>query len=293
MRGVIFSDIHVHTAFKQAPDHLDHCMQIIRDVFKMAKEGYADCIIFCGDLLHQPTYIPVKVLNRLLPLFDELFKTYPNIPFIAVSGNHDQAEKRLYGKPCESVLQVFDALFPNFILLDNKSIKIANSVIHGVPYYDYPEHLEKVLAEINPETVDVLLIHNTPAGISNKNIPVQVSTDILRQFKQVFVGHIHKPQQLAETITVLGCPKHNDRGDSGDIKYVYFYDTLYNRITAAPTGYPEIAAVVPSVSAERQEGVMRFEAFNPIENSPDKLIREYANTLQLSEDIINVGLQCV
>lgn len=293
MKAVIFSDLHIHDTITNVPNHLGNCLEILETVFETAYES-SNCIIFCGDLFHQSGNIPLKSLLETLEKFKHLFERYPK-PFIAISGNHDQASQNT-GSSSLSVLQLFDTIFENFHLIDNRSISIEGVNIYGIPYHTYPEHLKEALMELPYEDIDVLLLHNTPSDISNKNIPVQVDSDLLGMFNQVFVGHIHKPQLVRPNVLVCGSPKYLDRGDIGDEKFIYLYDSTEspdNRIEVYPTPYNEIIipkqlTPVMDVPTNRD-----YDNYNPTKNTNHDILMAFCKEMQLDDITTKIGLECI
>lgn len=290
MRAIVFSDLHIHDTMTNLPNHLEDCMEILDIVFQTAYEDNLDGIIFCGDLFHQPKNIPLLSLHTTIKKFSNLFKDYPTIKFYCISGNHDQATQNIRGKESLNVLQVFDEVFDNFILIDNETGSIAGKIVHGVPFYTYPEHLEEVLKELDPNKIDILLLHNTPSEIFNTHIPTQVDTDVLSKFKQVFIGHIHKPQLLRDNVLVLGSPKYLDRGDAGDEKFIYLYDSEAEEpIQLFPTPFDKLDIKERKVKDNISE---RVETTHYDMQTQDKhsLLAAYCKDMQLDEETTKIGL---
>ena len=217
--AIAFSDLHIHNYKQFSNTRLDNTILALRKIFETADKNGAKYILFEGDLYNQQVNIPVIVSDALKEEFLYLEKTYPNILFIAISGNHDQATKNTYEKSGITALTELDRLFKNFILIDNDTFAIGENIeIHGLPYYEYKEHFSKALDEIEiyNDKINILLTHQTPT-FENSVIPVDIdiADERLQKFDLILNGHIHKHEVLSENFINVGSTIPRDKDDVG------------------------------------------------------------------------------
>jgi len=238
--AVAFTDLHAHNYrhFDNDGSRLKNCLEVIDDVYKFAVKNKIELILFGGDIVDSQQAVPTVVANALMERMDYWIKQYPDISWLAITGNHDQATRSLYGSPGVSFLQQLKIAFPRtFNLIDDSSICLQSDsygipvAVHGIPYYAYPEHFAKALKDKAKvasvkKGKHILLIHQTPSGLSNPNIPVDtnVHDPLYDFFDLVLCGHIHQGQSITEKFYLMGSPLHRDLGDEGDEKGFWVLD---------------------------------------------------------------------
>jgi len=234
MLAVVFSDIHSHNykKFDQDGSRLKNTLNVFDDVWKFAHKNNIQVVLFGGDLYDQQKVLPTVVVNAVVAKVKELAESYPDIVCYAVTGNHDQATKSLYGQPAVSALRHLQTVVPNnFKVIDDSGVTLGDRLIlHGIPYYEYPEHFRKALADRAADTsagwTNILMVHQTPNGIYNDFIPADtdVNDELYDSFDFVFCGHIHQHQQITDKFVVVGSPIHRDLGDAGNEKGFLVFD---------------------------------------------------------------------
>lgn len=231
-----FTDVQINN-YQQFNDlnntRLKNTLDVVKYMFEYADKNKIEYILFSGDLFDTPKALSVLVMNSATYTFKQIFKKYPNIKFIAISGNHDQATKQLITKSAETSLGFLDTLFDNFILIDNqeyfipvdKDFKNNKPIrITGIPYYEYPEQfsewLTAVVDTLEDKHINIALTHQTPSNLGNPNIPVDIDIfdSRIQKFDLVLNGHIHKHEQLAPNFIDVGSPLHRDSDDEGQDK---------------------------------------------------------------------------
>lgn len=265
--AVIFADLHIHSyqQFNEDGNRLGNCLKALKEVFFFCKKNGIKTILFAGDLYDSHKSIPKEVVNETVATFVQLFGANPEIKMFAISGNHDQATKNLYGKPAVSALTHLHTIFPdNFIIMDGGVLEIGGGLlVAGVPYYEYAEHYTKRLQEVTEavegikktnsvvlgaEVKAYLMVHQTPNGIGNSMIPYEAdSTDpIYDVYEHIFCGHIHSHQQLMPRFTVVGSPIHRDLADAGLTKgflVMNLYKPEKGYIFQPLLGFPEFREI--------------------------------------------------
>jgi DNA repair exonuclease SbcCD nuclease subunit len=329
MKFILYSDVHAHN-FKthSRVDHsrLDYCIDAIKAVYQKANDEGINVVVFGGDLFDNQRLLPTEVVNRLVDLFINLSEDFPEIVCYAISGNHDYATKNLLHSPAITALTHIERIIPdNFVIIDNQVRILENEkvVLVGIPYYELPEHYNTVLSEIsnkvdtleNKNVPKILIIHQTPTGLANPNIPTDtdVNDELYDSFDMVFCGHIHQKQDITPKFSLIGSPLHRDLGDEGDEKGFWIVDTetMTKKFVSTKGNFPEFIRVELSLG----QGVPKddFNYIVPIwkhavdgtvesvntENfssalSPTKLLENYWNEVDgVNKGLLEAGLQCI
>lgn len=307
MKLVIFSDLHLHNFrdFNKVPDGrlitIGNCLKEIVDYAKTIDAP----ILFGGDLTQIPGMIPTKV-SRMLKHLDS-YTTYNGRIVYYISGNHDHAVKHIgQGKRLVTSLNVMGN---NWLSLDDSPF-IGSDVpcIFGIPHYDdmnlFHARLEAVAEEATPDSI--LMIHQTPSGISNSNIPGEVDphSPLFDKFSLVLCGHIHKHEQLTDKFWVVGSPLHHDLGDKGQKKGFLVYDTDTRTMERILTNYPEFRTKpagepdpddfhyyveIPSMIQD----VTTDQEFYATTKAPGEVVLKYCQDMGVDEKRTQVGYDLV
>lgn len=318
MKAIAFSDLHVHpyTQHNENGRRLKNCLRVLEVVEKAADAVGADCLLFCGDLVDQHKAVPNAALNGIFEHYSKSRYTT-----IAVSGNHDYGQKRtLDNDDGESVLKALSIAFPDkFKLIDNSRITVGDTVIHGVPYYEYAEHLYQRVGEaaqhIDEELFNLLLVHVTAEGYIDMNIPGTVNPkhDVFRLWDYVLSGDIHKKRLLADNFQMLGSPIHKVVSDAGDDKGIWYIETaplkpISTKFKSLNPYFPTFKYVAPGAEVTDEEKAQHFirETVEPLKepeledlnvekfqanNKPAELVRSYyEHACDADEELLNVGL---
>jgi len=292
MELLIFSDLHIHNykAFNENGDRLDNCLRVLMEMFETAAAQGISHILFVGDLYDQQQAIPPIVINNTIEVFKALFDEYPEILFIAITGNHDQSTKNLKDAPAVSSIQHLDTIFENFKVIDNSYMVLEDLItVYGIPYYSHQEHFQQAIP--GPGMHDaILLIHQTPRH-SNEMIPYECTAEQFSEFDYVFCGHIHKYERLADNFEIVGSPLHRDLGDEGQDKGYLIYNTDTKTTQRVLLDYPKFERpVVEFTEQDTEVDRLTEDSFARASHKED-LIKEYAETIGLEVEILNAGLK--
>ncbi len=183
--------------------------QAIKDTFKkiVAQAGtmQADCLFISGDLFHrQPLVRDLKEVNYL-------FTTIPNVKVILIAGNHDRIRDN-------SALLSF-AWSPNVTFLMDPTLKSVyfediNTEVYGFSYHTTEIKkplLEDIQVPLN-NRIQILMAHGGDAS----HLPLNFNSLELSPFSYIALGHIHKPQVIAEDkMAYCGSPEPLDLTETG------------------------------------------------------------------------------
>lgn len=183
--------------------------QAIKDTFRAivahAKDMDADCLFISGDLFHrQPLMKDLKEVNYL-------FSTIPTVKVILIAGNHDRIRDN-------SALLSF-TWAPNVtFLMDGKLTSVyfedINTEVYGFSYHTAEIKsplLEDIQVPLN-NRIQILMAHGGDAS----HLPMNYNSLELSPFSYIALGHIHKPQVLAERkMAYCGSPEPLDLTETG------------------------------------------------------------------------------
>jgi DNA repair exonuclease SbcCD nuclease subunit len=231
-KALIFSDLHVHNykQFNEDGRRLKNGVAFLDYIFKLANANGIKIILFPGDLFNNMQIMATKAVNAVAACLQMNFEAYPDVALIAISGNHDDAEKNLIDNPSESALDYLDYVFPNFILLDHYPHTFHTSngtTIRGIRYYEHSEHFRAALNEAGIEQNKkntILLTHQ----IIGSGLPIEDDIEptdpLFDPFTLVLNGHIHNCEQLTDKFINVGSPMMRDAGDIGKQKGFWIVD---------------------------------------------------------------------
>ncbi len=323
-KAVVFSDIHIHDyrQFNTDGNRLKNCIKVLFDIGEFCKQYDIKIILFSGDLYDTQKALLTEVVNETVDAFVKFSELYPDIVIYAISGNHDHSTKNLIGKEAVSALKHIHSIVPHtFRLIDDQTVEILDGVyLHGIPYYEYPEHFDIKLSEahlIVNEMPDAefkyLMIHQTPKGLGNAMIPYDCNPvdDRFAGYSHVFCGHIHARQNLASNFTLVGSPIHRDLGDAGQKKgflvmnllkpekgYVFryladypeFVERFEDEVTEQDLVSGDFISTKPRIDAVQLAEVAQVENFNTSLKDAELLKNYWKEVDGKDEELLKVGL---
>ncbi len=253
-RYIVISDLHAHNFrdFDNNGSRLALCMQVIKNTFSLAHTEGIENVLFCGDLTDQQNTVSIKVTLALMETFAECFEEHPNVHWWAISGNHDLGQKSTFAVADNlvSTVRVMSKAFPNFHCMDMQCEQVGEISLAGIPYLDSPEDyneaLNKMLQTCDPESRNVLMIHQTPL-VPNAKFAHDTDPADKRYYKfsKVFCGHIHQRRDLTIGFAVVGNPIQIDADDGGwEVDNgVLIWDCYTNETTFIPYNFPKFVKV--------------------------------------------------
>jgi DNA repair exonuclease SbcCD nuclease subunit len=165
----------------------------------------ADCLFISGDLFHrQPLLKDLKEVNYL-------FSTIPTVKVILIAGNHDRIREN-------SALLSF-SWAPNVTFLMDEHLSSVyfediNTEVYGFSYHSAEIKtplLEDIQVPLN-NRIQILMAHGGDAN----HLPMNFNSLELSPFSYIALGHIHKPQLLAEgKMAYCGSPEPLDMTETG------------------------------------------------------------------------------
>ncbi len=165
----------------------------------------ADCLFIAGDLFHrQPLQKDLKEVNYL-------FSTIPQVKVVIIAGNHDRIRK-------SSAVLSF-SWCPNVTFLDSEELTSVyfeeiNTEVTGFSYYTAEITEPKLNQAKAPKNgrIQILLGH----GGDLNHTPIDRAALAAAGYTYVALGHIHKPEVLAERkMAYCGSPEPLDKTETG------------------------------------------------------------------------------
>jgi DNA repair exonuclease SbcCD nuclease subunit len=228
---LIFSDLHVH-CHKKSHDRLRDCLKVLRWVFETARQREIKKIVFCGDLFHDRQKIDVIVYNETFRVMEE-YLSDGKTELHLLLGNHDLWHSDKWNVSSVRPL----AALPGVHVVDEVcSIPINGVTFDFLPYTSDPiKHLEvmgsgrrgRVLcAHLAIDGAQLNARFNTRADVQveHDGDMVKVSADIFRGWDQVFLGHYHGEQKIADNAEYVGSPLQLSFGEAFQQKHIIVYD---------------------------------------------------------------------
>lgn len=232
VKVLLFSDLHGH-AFKPyaqlLPDgmnsRLQEAVDVLGNIWTLAKEEKVDLILFGGDLFHARGMIHVQTFNVIL---EAMAKLALGRKLGMLVGNHDQTSRRgdvhsIYA--FNSVATVMDK--PGWYTFNVKNESLHVFALPHTPLKD------DLLVEMDeaiktcPGEPAMLLGHLGVDGaqvgsnlvlLDKHCLSIKDFANIQGYVSQIFLGHYHHPQKLTDTIRFIGAPCHHNWGDLGSLR---------------------------------------------------------------------------
>lgn len=269
----VFSDLHLTENYRFHEKGDDTWLENGLDVFNIISNQclkYNTKCLFLGDLFHHWKELSNKVMMRSLEQFKVTFENN-QIPFIAISGNHDQSQANTIDNPSPTYLRGFDSSFGYFHLIDGHFYKDKDNkvIIFGIPYLSsnkgLDQYLSKALKYSNKfkDYKTILLLHTDLPGartaqgfvFGEENVH-NISPNFKEQFpfNLVLSGHIHNAQKLDDNVYIIGAPQHQAFRDVGaKAGFWTIYQDLSIKFTSLLGSYPNFYSPTTKEEASKLE----------------------------------------
>lgn len=190
---------------------------------------------FLGDFFDNRQLIDINVMNKAI---DVIFRISQIMPVYLMTGNHD-----IYKKNDTDVNSLAAFRFiPNVTIFEDPCIVTnGKSSILVLPWIGTKED-EELYAKANSKKADYIFAHTDMAGFkydNGRHIVSGVNLGLVKGYKKIFSGHIHKRQQI-DHMYYIGSPYHTKRGDIGNTKAVYIFDPNNNEFESLENNYSSV-----------------------------------------------------
>jgi DNA repair exonuclease SbcCD nuclease subunit len=235
--AIIYSDLHLqqYTQFNQGNRRVNDALDVMKTI-KLKAKALKIPTLFVGDLFSKEKHISNKLLDIVTPTFKMVWGSKRTITY-GIDGNHDQSEENTLKYTSPSYINTFSRLFKGLVCLNHKTAIVNNMAIHGIPYLTHDlglqTSIENAIENIVKGKINILLLHTTLPGsmdTDDRKMDSNIKPNIvklLKAFDIVFVGHIHKPMQLADNTYQVGAPNHQRKTDrNSNMGYCLLYSDL-------------------------------------------------------------------
>ncbi len=233
-RALLFSDLHIH-AHKDRVDRLQHGLDVLNWIFKLAEEKDVAYIFFLGDLFHERAKIDVLNYLKTFEVFmKHMIEDSANRDMYLLVGNHDMYHKERWDinsvKPLTAI--------PRVHIVDKPTqLNLGGRKIDWMPHTDNPLKELKYLKEQNG-VGDVLLGHCAVHGallnilygtkadviVEYDNDMMPVDSNAFSDWPMTILGHYHGAQNLPNNVEYIGSPYQLTYGEAFQQKHVILLD---------------------------------------------------------------------
>jgi len=228
MDAIIFSDMHFYnnpskSYMTETGEYSWLLNQLITcdGIFSKAKEMGVTTVIHNGDLFHEKTRINIALYNTVWQFFKN--KAKEGFQIILNTGNHDLLTYN------DSALKPFSEMCE--VITEPTLMNFGDTNFRFVPYGQEADALELPKGK---GMFNVLFTHTDIAGLkygpTDYESGAPLKYQLLSDWDIVFNGHIHKPQEL-KNIVSIGSPMVQDWGEVDEQKrLIQFKDNNYRSI---------------------------------------------------------------
>ena len=220
---------------------------ILQQILQIAQAQAVDAIVIAGDLYDRS--VPAVEAVAVLDTFLKEMNLERNFPILAISGNHDSAQRLATGAPWYQMTNfhlhtTLASVFEPVVIGDTQFFLLPYfEPIEARLYFDEPlttiqEAMERVIEKcvtlFNPTKKHVLVTHFFIAGSlrTESETPVEVGglhsvpRELLSDFDYVALGHLHSKTALKEgKVRYSGSPLKFSLSELNDDKGVWILDS--------------------------------------------------------------------
>jgi len=206
------------------PERLSSLFLTIMNMIRYAKENDIKTISILGDTFHNKSIIYSTAQSLLL----DIIRNNKEIKWIFLTGNHDLSSMTGDGVSSTKCLDN-----ESNVITIHKTTKIENMLF-------VPWNPKTMISDIKNGNADYLFAHlGLNEGVLNSGISLvsDIGLKDLKQYKSVFFGHYHSPQEIGN-VKYIGNPTHLDWNDKNqDKRFIVFNSDSGEEISVPTTGY--------------------------------------------------------
>lgn len=253
MKFIHIADVHLGAKpdmeFPWSNDRGKEILQSFQHIIDKCIEEEIDLLLIAGDLFHkQPLIRELKEVNYY-------FSKLPKTQVVLIAGNHDfiGARSNYTGFIWNDNVHMLSEEDLDSIYFEN-----LNTEVYGFSYHTR-EITEPRYHKVRPgceERINILLGH----GGSSKNIPIDKRILENLGFDYIALGHIHKPQILAERIAYSGSLEPMDKNETGERGYIlgelHKKDTSDINLSFVPSSFRQYKKISLEVDSNATNGTI-------------------------------------
>lgn len=259
---LITADVHLHT-FKAFADkksemnsRLINTLSTLDQILDYAIKSNDKKIIMVGDTFETKNMVEAVTNNHFSDWVQKCKAA--GVELIILVGNHD-----ISSLGDERITLLYPLKYSENVTLINEPMMIpfTGGTLCFVPFRRNQDVVREMINNVmrtakkhNEGSVDpqmnILFYHGAVLGatISNREFLDQAAAISLEDlhpefFDQIFLGHFHIHQKLADNCRYVGSPLHHDLNDAGTQKGFYHFDLNANKLKFVKTKYPAFIKV--------------------------------------------------
>ena len=214
MRFIHIADVHLGAQPDAGPLYSEgrprELWETFEHVLEVCEEEQTDLLLIAGDLFHR------QPLVRELKEADYLFSELTHTKVVLIAGNHDYIGKDSNYRTFRWSENVYPLFGERMQYADFPELDTA---VYGLSYHsrEITEPLYDHVQAAGVRSHEILLAH----GGDDRHIPFDRQKLAASGFEYVALGHIHRPQVIAEDrVIYAGALEPVDRNDAGAHGYV-------------------------------------------------------------------------
>ncbi len=181
MKIIHLADIHLSSKMEQfeekAEQRRQEIFQTLQNVVRDADSDGTGVVLLCGDVFDKP-----RPTLKDKKQFYNLVKDYPEIKFIYLKGNHDNAQS--YNEELPNLL--------TFTETEWKKYDLGGVVVAGRELTkDNIENLHEGL-ELEADKYNIVMLHCSIPGMGDASTTIQIDKFKNKNINYLALGHIHK-----------------------------------------------------------------------------------------------------
>lgn len=197
-----------------------------------------DTIVILGDVFETQRSVDTSVMFAFTEWVKRVAEKH--VKLILVAGNHDHYSR----SGSIHALLPFGLSSHVEVVSDFAKVRVGNNVLNLFAYTDDVDQIKERIAAVKvsglTNTKEFLCLHQGVSGalLAHSVFDGVLSVEDLRKddFEAVFLGHFHKPQELAPNVMYLGSPYQVTTDEAGDVKRFIKIDPSGNVSSIRTTG---------------------------------------------------------
>lgn len=178
-------------------------------ITEICEKEETDLLLIAGDFFHRQPLL--KEMKEAAYCLGRLTHTQ----VVLIAGNHDYISER---SPYRNYTWPSNVHMLSSKDMDSIYLEQFNTEVYGLSYHarEIKEPLYDRITPGCPERINILLAHGGTPG----NIPIDKNALIGSGFDYIALGHIHKPQYLADHMAYCGSLEPLDKNETGERGYI-------------------------------------------------------------------------
>lgn len=220
MKILLYSDLHISKTASIMPIQIDNSKFTFRQqkiielgklLSKSIKDNNIDLIINCGDTFDSQINDSsnIECASEFFEQFNDI-----NIPHYLIVGNHEMLNDKF------NSVSILNNINNIKVIREPQIFNIDNKEFAFMPYQDYRDIKELPNGDFLFSHID---IEGSP--LNDKVILPGLNKSILKKYKLVFNGHVHKDSIIENVINLGSCTTHSFSDANDFIPKYYIFDS--------------------------------------------------------------------